>query len=161
MMQRIARAAGGQGVVLCKVLPDMKLKSPLSKHMSDLDMEVLINTAQAKVGDLLLIAAGGTTTCQNVLGKLRLHCAQLQRERGLLSTPQDEEPDIFWVVDFPMFTDDEDEVRVSNDDDSSEGPRLASVHHPFTSPKDEDIDKLHTDPLVREFCRYNHMTIVY
>src|SRR5205823_7066886 len=83
---------------------------------------------RASDGDLALIVAGKTTVVCDVLGDLRLRVA---RELGMIPA---ESWNFLWVVDFPLFEWDE------------ETQRYFARHHPFTSPKIADVDKLETDP---------------
>ena len=84
---------------------------------------------KAVEGDLILIIADKSEIVFNALSFLRRHIAD---EMGLLD---DEAVDLLWVVDFPLFEKDE------------EKNRLKAIHHPFTAPKEEDIDILEKDPL--------------
>jgi aspartyl-tRNA synthetase len=83
---------------------------------------------EAKEGDILLIVAHRRKTAQSALGALRLKLAEefSQIDENAFS--------LFWVLDFPLFEYDEEEKR------------YVAMHHPFTSPKDEDLDKMESDP---------------
>jgi len=84
----------------------------------------------AKAGDLLLIVADkGDIVCQ-ALGNLRIHLANTLK----LIDPDKLDYKVAWVIDFPSFIRDEEEKR------------WAANHHPFTSPMDEDLGKLESDP---------------
>lgn len=80
--------------------------------------------AKAEQGDMVLIVADKPKAVANVLGRFRL---KLGEELGLIDENAHE---LLWVVDFPLFEYDEEQGR------------LMSVHHPFTSPHPDDIDKL-------------------
>ena len=82
----------------------------------------------AKEGDLILIVANRDKVVFDSLGFLRRHLAG---ELGLL---KDDDFKFLWVTDFPLFEYDEEEGR------------FQAMHHPFTAPKDEDIDKVESDP---------------
>ena len=82
----------------------------------------------AEPGDLMLIMAGETDKARKQLNELRLEVA----EQLGLRNPEEFAP--LWVVDFPLLEWDE------------ETERYHAMHHPFTSPKPEDLDKLDTDP---------------
>ncbi|HNI12556.1 MAG TPA: aspartate--tRNA ligase, partial [bacterium] len=84
--------------------------------------------AGAKEGDLLLIAAGKEQIVQSALGALRLKLAED------LKLVRDDAYAMFWVVDFPLFEYDEEEKRWN------------AMHHPFTSPFDEDLSKMDSEP---------------
>ena len=107
-----------------KVLP----KSSISKFFTQDQLLELVRRFDAKEGDLMLFVADAENAANKALAPLRV---KLGRELGLFK------PDDFkfvWVVDFPLFEWNEDEKRYD------------SLHHPFTSPVEEDLGKLDTDP---------------
>lgn len=104
------------------------LKSQIAKFLTEEEISQLKEVAQAKEGDLLLIVADQPKVVAQALGNLRIEMAK----RLDLINP--EELNFLWVLDFPMFEQDE------------ESGRWVAMHHPFTSPRDEDMDKLQTDP---------------
>ena len=106
------------------------VKSPFKKFYSDETFDKIKNAVGAKTGDLLLVVADNERRVSEVLGELRLEMA---RRRGLIDT-NDDKLAFLWVVDFPMFE--------YNEDDK----RFKAMHHPFTAPRDEDMDKIETDP---------------
>lgn len=111
-----------------------EINSPLSKYVSEALLRESLSRAEAGPGDLLLLAAGPEAKLSPVLGELRL---RLARELGLI--PKGSWA-LAWIVDFPLFK-------------LSEEGRIESEHHPFTSPKDEDLALLESDPLkVRAKC---------
>ena len=104
------------------------IKSQVTKFFSEAVLAKVTETAQAEEGDLLLIIADQRDVVANALGQLRLEMA---RRLNLI------DPDklsFLWVVDFPMFEFD------------PESKRWVAMHHPFTSPKDEDSQYLESDP---------------
>jgi len=104
------------------------LKSQIAKFFSDEQLEKIRLTAQAEEGDMVLIIADKPAVAVNAMGQLRLEMA---RRMNLI------DPDkltFAWVLDFPMFEYDEEEKR------------YVAMHHPFTSPRDEDIQYLETEP---------------
>ena len=104
------------------------LKSPIKKFFSDEILAKIQDATQAETGDLLLIIADKPSVVAHALGELRLEMA---RRRNLI------DPDklsFLWVVDFPMFEYSETENR------------WMAMHHPFTAPRDEDVQYLLTDP---------------
>lgn len=104
------------------------IKSPIAKFFSNEILAGITQAAGAEEGDLLLFIADKPSVVAAALGQLRLEMA---RRRGLI------DPDklsFLWVLDFPMFEYDE------------EAKRWVAMHHPFTSPQDEDIEFLETDP---------------
>ena len=104
------------------------LKSPIAKFLSDEEIEGIKEVMKAEKGDLLLIVADKASVVAAALGNLRLKIA---KENDLIP---DEVYKFVWIVDFPLFEYDEDEDR------------LAALHHPFTAPKEADIEKLDSDP---------------
>ena len=104
------------------------LKSQISKFFSEEQLENIRKAAAAEEGDLVLIIADKPAVAVNAMGQLRLEMA---RRMNLI------DPDklaFAWVLDFPMFEYDEEEKR------------YVAMHHPFTSPRDEDIQYLESDP---------------
>ena len=119
---------GGQGLVYCKYNEDGSLKSSVDKFFSQIDLRAWVDKCEASPGDLILVMAGDTSKTRKALSSLRLH---LGEELGLRN------PDVFaplWVLDFPLLEWDE------------ETKRYHAMHHPFTSPKKNDIAKLNDDP---------------
>jgi aspartyl-tRNA synthetase len=122
-----ARQAGAPGLVPVRRGED-GIRSPALKAAGEAALAAALERAGAGRDDLLLLAAGAPLDTSVVLGQLRLAVA---REAGWLK------PDAFsflWVTDFPMFEWDKDEQR------------FAAMHHPFTSPRPEDLDRLESDP---------------
>jgi aspartyl-tRNA synthetase len=118
---------GARGLVWM-VVEDEGLRSPLAKHLSAEQQCALINAAGAEVGDLLLIAADERDRVAAILGALR---QRLAAELGLTAK---HEFKLLWVTDFPLF-------------ERGEGGVIAPMHHPFSSPKEEDLPLLDSDPL--------------
>lgn len=119
---------GGSGLVYIKHNTDGTLKSSVDKFYTPEDLETIAGKIGAKAGDLILVMAGPVDKTRKALGALRMEMAT---RLGLRN------PDVFaplWVVDFPLFEWDEDTQR------------FYAMHHPFTSPKLEDIPLLDTDP---------------
>uniref|UniRef100_A0A8C7WL68 Aspartyl-tRNA synthetase 2, mitochondrial n=1 Tax=Oncorhynchus mykiss TaxID=8022 RepID=A0A8C7WL68_ONCMY len=119
-------------VVLVKA--DGALKSPLNRLMPASAKQQLLQMAQARPGDLLLISAGTQECVRPLLGKLRLQCAELLEDSGVAVR----DPSAFhflWVVDFPLF------LPKEEDPD-----QLESAHHPFTAPLPEDAHLLYSLP---------------
>ncbi|MDU4960635.1 MAG: aspartate--tRNA ligase [Sporomusaceae bacterium] len=104
------------------------IKSPITKFFSETVLEQVTAAANAGEGDLLLLIADQSAVVANALGQLRL---EMGRRLNLI------DPDklaFAWVLDFPMFEYDAEEKR------------WVAMHHPFTSPRDEDIQYLGTEP---------------
>lgn len=122
-----AKSFGAKGLAVTKVVAGGKLETGIAKFLAPIADE-LIARMGAREGDLLCFAADKSTVVHKVLGELRL---KLAKERGLI---KDGDWKWLWVVDFPNFEWDPQEKR------------WMSLHHPFTSPRDEDFDKLDTNP---------------
>ncbi len=120
---------GSKGLIWIKYLNDKSFKSSIDKFFSNDDFQKTINKTKSNPGDLILIMAGKTKSTQNQMGMLRLEIA----ERLDLRNPESFAP--LWIIDFPLLKWDEDDKRYH------------AMHHPFTSPKSEDLDLLETDPL--------------
>lgn len=119
---------GAKGLAWMQIQPDGSLKSPIAKFFSEEYLANILKTAEAEPGDLLLFVADKPSVVAAALGALRIEMA---KRRGLI----DENKLAFtWVVDFPMF------------EYSEEEKRYVAMHHPFTSPREEDIPLLATDP---------------
>lgn len=119
---------GAKGLVYVKYNENGSTKSSVDKFYNEEDKKAWLDQCGAKPGDLLLILCGDLDTTRKQLNELRLH---LGNELGL------RDPNIFkplWVVDFPLLEWDEDTKRYH------------AMHHPFTSPKPEDINLIDTNP---------------
>jgi len=121
-----AKKLGAGGLIWIKF--DAQRGSSIKKFLNDASFDSLRNALQASENDLALIIAGKTTTVWDVLGNLRVRVA---KEQGMIAADSWK---FLWVVDFPLFEWDE------------ETKRYFARHHPFTSPKPSDIDKLESDP---------------
>ena len=120
---------GAKGLVYARVGEDGAVKSSVDKFYSPEVLENLKNAMQARPGDLILIISGPDTL------KARKQLCELRLEMGsrMGLRPRDKFS-CLWVIDFPMY------------EWSDEEQRLMAMHHPFTSPKPEDIPLLDTDP---------------
>ncbi|MEI6277302.1 MAG: aspartate--tRNA ligase [Prolixibacteraceae bacterium] len=119
---------GGTGLVYAKVNSDGTVKSSVDKYYAAEDLQKWAERLDAQPGDLLLIMCGMKGKTLPVISSLRL---EMGRQCGLL------DKEIFrplWVVDFPLL------------EWNEETQRFFAMHHPFTSPKPEDIDLLDTNP---------------
>lgn len=135
--QEWARQRGAKGLAYVQFTGDGTLKGPVAKNLSDAERQGLKKAVGASDGDAVFFAAGPRQASQTLLGAARVEIA---RRQGLLK------PDEFaltWVVDFPLFkpTDDPD------DDDVAVGhSKWTSMHHPFTMPSADWIDRFDKDP---------------
>jgi aspartyl-tRNA synthetase len=119
---------GASGMVYAKYNEDGSFKSSVDKFYSQEDLANWATTTGAQPGDLIAVLSGAADKTRAQLSALRMEMA----ERLGLRNPAEFAP--LWVVDFPLLEWDE------------ESGRYHAMHHPFTSPKPEDIDKLTTDP---------------
>ncbi len=119
---------GAKGLVYIKCLADGSYKSSVDKFYSQADLKAWAEKCDAQAGDLILVLSGEKNHTRKALSELRLHMGD---ELGL------KDNNVFaplWVLDFPLLEWDE------------ETERYHAMHHPFTSPKVEDIAMLETDP---------------
>lgn len=119
---------GAKGLVYVRCEAGGSYKSSVDKFYSQEDLKAWAERFDAKEGDLLLILCGDKAKTQKALGELRL---EMGNRLGLRN--KDTYAPL-WVIDFPMF---------EWDDETS---RFYAMHHPFTSPKSEDVPLLETDP---------------
>ena len=127
-LTKLVKELGAGGLVWFKV-KDGSLESPIAKFLNDDEKNNLLNKLQAKPEDLILILAGEKFSTLNQMGALRLEIVK-REELIKPETP----PSLLWVTDFPLFEWDE------------ETKRFYAMHHPFTSPKVEDIELLDKEP---------------
>jgi len=119
---------GAKGLVYIRCEADGNFKSSVDKFYSAADLQSIAALFNAQPGDLILILAGDKTKTQKALCELRLEMgARLGLRDKNVYAP-------LWVIDFPLFEWDE------------ETQRFYAMHHPFTSPKPEDIQFLDSDP---------------
>lgn len=124
----IAGQYGAKGLAWIKVTED-GLSGPIAKFFAEESLQsALLDKMNAKAGDLLLFVADEKNVVQPALGELRVH---LGKELELYDP---EELAFVWIVNWPLFEYDEEEGR------------YVAAHHPFTRPREEDIDKLSDHP---------------
>ncbi len=119
---------GAKGLVYAKYNEDGTLKSSVDKFFNQGSLKSWAELFNAKPGDLLLILAGDMEQTRKALSELRLEMGNRLELR---------DPNVFkplWVVDFPLLEWDE------------ETKRFYAMHHPFTSPKEEDTDLMESNP---------------
>ncbi|UOK43370.1 MULTISPECIES: aspartate--tRNA ligase [Flavobacterium] len=119
---------GASGMVYCKYEADGSLKSSVDKFYDQEDLKKWAEATGAKQGDIIFVLSGPANKTRAQLSALRMEVAT----RLGLRKPDEFAP--LWVVDFPLLEFDE------------ESGRYHAMHHPFTSPKPEDIDLLATEP---------------
>lgn len=119
----------GAGGLIWMRVKENELDAPIAKFLKDEEKQAIIKELKAETGDLLFILAGPRLKTLNLMGALRLEMA-----KRLNLIKEDAEPALLWVTDFPLFEYDE------------ETKRYYAMHHPFTSPRVEDILYMQTDP---------------
>jgi aspartyl-tRNA synthetase len=119
---------GAKGMVYVKYNADGTLKSSVDKFYSEEDLKKIAEKINAQKGDLILILSGAKNKTLTALGELRLETA---KQIGLRD---DSKFAPLWILDFPLFEKDE------------ETGEMHAVHHPFTSPKKEQMDLIDTAP---------------
>ena len=120
---------GAKGLVYARVQEDGSVKSSVDKFYTPENLAVLKEKMNAKAGDLILILCGSDAM------KVRKQLSELRLEMGSrMGLRPKNKYSCLWVIDFPMY------------EWSDEEQRLMAMHHPFTSPKPEDIPLLDTDP---------------
>lgn len=123
----LAVASGAKGMAWINVT-DKELKSPITKFLTQEEIDQILAAVQAKPGDLLLFAADNEAVASKVLGILRL-------EIGKRLRLMDPDHLVFtWVQGFPLLEYDDEEKR------------YVAVHHPFTAPVEEDVAAIEADP---------------
>jgi len=138
-LTKIARAFGAKGLAWMAV-EEGGLRSSILKFIDESVQRALVERMGGKPGDVLLLVADQPSVVAESLGRLRLH---LGRRLNLIDRSAHH---FLWIVDFPLFEYNADEDRIE------------PMHHPFTSPKPEDIPLLDTDPLK---VRANLYDLVY
>jgi len=119
---------GAKGLIYVRCNEDGTFKSSVDKFFNEEELAKWAKAANAQPGDLLLVLSGGLDTVRKQMNELRLH---MGNELGLRN------PNVFkplWVLDFPLLEWDE------------ESNRYHAMHHPFTSPKPEDVHLIDKEP---------------
>ena len=137
-LTEFVKTQGGSGMAWISV-GETENRSSVSKVLTPEEIQEIIKLSDAKVGDLICIVSGKSSTVYTVLGALR---CELAKKLDLI----DESKFAFlWITEFPLF------------EYSEEEQRFVAMHHPFTSPLPEDMDKIESDPAN---CRANAYDIV-
>jgi aspartyl-tRNA synthetase len=123
----LAPSLGAKGLVWIRINPD-GWQSPVAKFLSDEEKRQATEAAGLAVGDLLFLVADEELVAAKAAGQLRLH---LGDRLGVIDRSR---WGFVWIADFPLFEWDK------------EGRRWAAVHHPFTAPRDEHLDRLESEP---------------
>jgi len=126
-LTEVAKVFGAKGLAYIQITAEGP-KSPILKFLNSDVVDALTRSVEAKTGDIIFFAADSYLTVCNVLGHIRLVCADKAKVR---------DPHLFafcWIYDFPLF------------EWNKEEQSLQSAHHPFTCPKDEDLPMLEEKP---------------
>jgi aspartyl-tRNA synthetase len=118
---------GAKGIAWTKITAE-GWQSPIAKFLSDAEQKAIEQSAEAQVGDVVLFSADRAKVVHDALGNLRLH---LGEKLGLIP---EKDYALVWVVEFPLMEFDVQEKR------------YVALHHPFTSPLDEDLPLLDSEP---------------
>lgn len=132
-LEDVAKTLGAKGLAFIKA-ENGAWKSPILKFLSEAEQAKLKQKLNIEDGDIVFFAACEWERACSILGRIRLECAKLLQARGKLSIPADQF-NFLWVIEFPLMLFDEEQGR------------YVSAHHPFTSPVEEDIKYLDSDPL--------------
>jgi aspartyl-tRNA synthetase len=133
-----AKQRGGKGLAYVLIGEDGTLGGPVAKNLSEAEREGLAKAAGAEPGDCVFFSAGNASDARALLGAARV---EIGRRRGLI----DESAWSFvWVVDAPMF--EEAEAARTAGDVAVGGGRWTAVHHAFTAPAPEWLDRFESDP---------------
>lgn len=139
-IRNMAISFGAKGLAWVTYCEDGSVKSPILKYLTDAEMAEIQKRAEAQKGDIVFFVADKASVVFNVLGRFRLYFGKK------LNMIDESKHDLLWVTDFPMF------------EYSEEEGRYMAMHHPFTSPNPEDVDKLESD---KGNCRALAYDIIY
>ncbi len=131
-MIECAKGYGAKGLIYIKV-ENNEWKSPVVKFFTAAEKAALAQKLMVEDGDLILLVADQWLNACEILGKLRIYCADLLKTQKKLAIPSNQF-NFLWVVDFPLLSFDKEQNR------------WYSSHHPFTAPVAEDIPFLTKDP---------------
>ncbi|MBE7706677.1 MAG: aspartate--tRNA ligase [Cyanobacteria bacterium SIG30] len=126
-VRNLAISFGAKGLAWVTYMESGEVKSPVFKFLNEAQIEEIAKRADAQKGDIVFFVADKPKVVFDVLGRFRLYFGEK------LNLIDKNLHDLLWVVDFPLF------------EYSEEEDRYVSVHHPFTAPALEDMDKLETD----------------
>ncbi len=128
-VRSLAISFGAKGLAWVTYMENGEVKSPVFKFLTEEQISELQKRSKAEKGDIVFFVADKPKVVYDVLGRFRLHFG---KKLGLID---ENKHNLLWVVDFPMF------------EYSEEEGRYLAMHHPFTSPCLEDLDKLDADDL--------------
>ena len=133
--QEWAKQRGAKGLAYVTVAEDGELAGPVAKNLSETERAGLVAAVGASPGDAVFFAAGKASEARALLGAARL---EIGRRGGLID---DDEWSFVWVVDAPLF-----KPTGEDDDGAVGGGSWTAVHHAFTSPTPEWVDRFEEDP---------------
>lgn len=131
-MTEYAKSFGAKGLAFIKV-ENGEWKSPIVKFFTESEKSALSQKLMIEEGDLILFAADQWLNACEILGRIRLYCADVLKTQGRLEIPTNQF-NFLWVVEFPLLSFDKEQNR------------WYSSHHPFTAPVAEDVPLLKADP---------------
>jgi aspartyl-tRNA synthetase len=126
-LEKFVKTYGAKGLAWFKMENGI-FDSPIAKFLSETEINELISKLELKEKDIAFVVADKESVVNTALGALRIEVA---KEKNLIDPNKYE---LVWITDFPLF-------EYSEEDD-----RYVAKHHPFTSPVDEDLDKIESDP---------------
>ncbi len=126
-LEKFVKTYGAKGLAWLKYENGV-IDSPIAKFLSEEELKQLTASLELKEKDIVFIVADKESAVNTSLGALRIEIA---KEKGLIDNNKFE---LVWITDFPLFEFDEEENR------------YVAKHHPFTSPVDEDIEKIESNP---------------
>ncbi len=128
LTERVKNETGAAGLIYIKLNEEEGVKCSVGKFLKEETVDAMVREAEAEMGDLVLILAGPSPEVYKQTGKLRI---MMGEEHGLIDR---EAYDFLWVTDFPLVEWDKQDQR------------HYALHHPFTSPRKEDIPLMESDP---------------
>ncbi|MCL5992470.1 MAG: aspartate--tRNA ligase [Bacteroidetes bacterium] len=137
-LTELAKKYGAKGIAWLKIV-DGEINSPIAKFLKEDEIEEIKKLTNCENGDLLLFSSDKWSRACTILGALRLEIA---RKTGIIDSVKNKFS-FLWVLDFPLLEFD------------GESGRYAAMHHPFTSPMDEDINLLETEPGIAKAKAYD------
>ena len=126
-LEKFVKTYGAKGLAWLKY-ENNSIESPIAKFLSEEELKQLTESLKLKEKDIVFIVADSESAVNTSLGALRIEIAE---QKGLIDKNSLE---LVWITDFPLF------------EYSEEEKRYVAKHHPFTSPVDEDIDKIESNP---------------
>jgi aspartyl-tRNA synthetase len=126
-LTEFAKPYGAKGVAFARVQEGGIWQAPFAKAFTDAARDLVNKKVGAKTGDVLLFVADRTKVANNAMGAIRLHIGDK------LGLTRKHEWRFLWMVDMPLF-------------EHTDDGHWAAAHHPFTSPRLEDLERLETDP---------------